>query len=315
MEKVYFLDTVHPILEKRLSKAGFLCVNQVEQSLDEIKKTMSDATGIVLRSKHTLNENLLKQSPNLKFIARSGSGLENIDLAYCKKHQIEVYNSPEGNKDAVAQHCLGFLLSLLNNFKQADQDLKKGKWLRERNRGLEIENQYIGIIGYGNNGQAFAKILAALGAKVLVYDKYKSGFSSDQITECRLEEIFKRATVISFHIPLTDETAYLADYQFFKSFSAPVLLLNISRGKIVKTRDLIRALDEGVLLGAGLDVLEEEGKSFSLHGNIDRVNELNNRSNVIITPHVAGWTSESYFKLSNILAEKILNSKSPQRGL
>ena len=306
MQKVYFLDSVHSILEERLTNAGYLCVDCTNSPLNELSKMIVDASGIVLRSRITLNEEVLRNVRNLQFIARSGSGLENIDLDYCKKKNVKVYSSPEGNRNAVAEHCLGFLLSLLNNFKQAQCDIHNGEWLREKNRGIEITNLCVGIIGYGNNGRAFAEKLASIGVKVLVYDKYLKGFSGKGIYESNMEEIFKESNVISFHVPLTSETTYIADYQFFKRFSGPVWVLNISRGKVLKTKDLVRGLNEGIVRGAALDVLDEESKSFDMSSSNRIVMDLNNRSNVIITPHVAGWTQESYFKLSNVLADKIL---------
>lgn len=306
MQKVYFLDSVHPILEERLTNAGYLCVDCTNSPLNDLSKMIVDASGIVLRSRITLNEEVLRNARNLQFIARSGSGLENIDLDYCKKKNVKVYSSPEGNRNAVAEHCLGFLLSLLNNFKQAQCDIHNGEWLREKNRGIEITNLCVGIIGYGNNGRAFAEKLASIGVKVLVYDKYLKGFSRKGIYESNMEEIFKESNVISFHVPLTSETTYIADYQFFKGFSRPVWVLNISRGKVLKTKDLVRGLNEGIVRGAALDVLDEESKSFDMSSPNRIVMDLNNRSNVIITPHVAGWTQESYFKLSNVLADKIL---------
>ena len=306
MQKVYFLDSVHSILEERLTNAGYLCVDCTNSPLNELSKMIVDASGIVLRSRITLNEEVLRNVRNLQFIARSGSGLENIDLDYCKKKNVKVYSSPEGNRNAVAEHCLGFLLSLLNNFKQAQCDIHNGEWLREKNRGIEITNLCVGIIGYGNNGRAFAEKLASIGVKVLVYDKYLKGFSGKGIYESNMEEIFKESNVISFHVPLTSETTYIADYQFFKRFSRPIWVLNISRGKVLKTKDLVRGLNEGIVRGAALDVLDEESKSFDMSSSNRIVMDLNNRSNVIITPHVAGWTQESYFKLSNVLADKIL---------
>ena len=306
MQKVYFLDSVHSILEERLANAGYLCIDCTNSPLNELSKMIADASGIVLRSRITLNEEVLRNIRNLQFIARSGSGLENIDLDYCKKKNIKVYSSPEGNRNAVAEHCLGLLLSLFNNFKQAQYDIQNGEWLREKNRGIEINNLCVGIIGYGNNGRAFAEKLSSIGVKVLVYDKYVKGFSKEGIYESNMEEIFKESNAISFHVPLTTETIYIADYQFFKSFIKPVWVLNISRGKVLKTEDLIRGLNEGFVRGAALDVLDEESKSFDMSSSNRIVMDLNNRSNVIITPHVAGWTQESYFKLSNVLADKIL---------
>jgi D-3-phosphoglycerate dehydrogenase len=306
MKKVFFLDTVHPVLEERLTGAGYLCIDVTKVPIQELKIMLSDAIGIVIRSRITLNQNILSSCPKIKFIARSGAGLENIDLQYCKKNNIVVYNSPEGNRNAVAEHCIGFLFSLLNNFKQAEKDLNNRYWLREKNRGIEINGLCVGIIGYGNNGRAFAERLSDLGAKVLVYDRYKKNFSKGRIKESSMDEIFKEASVISFHVPLNTETTYMADYQFFSSFKKPVWVLNISRGKVLKTKDLIKALNDELVLGAALDVLDEESKSFDIQEINELLIDLNKRTNVVLTPHVAGWTKESYFKLSNVLADKIL---------
>ena len=306
MKKVYFLDTVHSVLKERLSIANYTCIDATKKNIEELKEILPDAYGIVLRSRFTLNQEILSFCPNLKFIARSGSGLENIDLEYCNKNKIDVHSSPEGNRKAVAEHCLGFSLSLLNNFKRANIDINNGEWLREKNRGRELSSQCVGIIGYGNNGKEFAQVLNNQNVSVLAYDKYKTGFSEGSIKESSIEEIFQKATLISFHVPLTEETSYMADYQFFKSFKNPILVINISRGKVLQTKGLIQALDEGVVVGAALDVLDEESKSFTIEDKNIILVDLNNRPNVIITPHVAGWTKESYFKLSNVLADKII---------
>ena len=311
MKKIYFIDTVHSVLEEKLSEAGFTCIDLTKEKTENIRPLVHDAYGLVIRSRISLNRDFLINIVGLCFIARSGSGLENIDLEYCKKNKISVYNSPEGNKDAVAEHCLGMLLALMNKFKSAQKQLANGLWDRETNRGSELSAQRVGIIGYGHNGSAFAKRLRYLGAKVLVYDKFKSGFSSEGIKECSLEDIFMNATVISFHVPLTEETLYMADYQFFRSFTHPVYVLNISRGRVLNTDALIQAIDDHVVIGAGLDVLEEESKSFDIAEANRKIIELTQRPNVILTPHVAGWTNESYYKLSLVLAQKVLKQKSP----
>jgi len=309
MKKVYFIDEVHDVLKEELNKNGYFCEELSKEPLNEVKAKIKDAFGLVLRSRFTLNSSFLNNAPELNFIARSGSGLENIDLDYCKKRKIEVYSSPEGNKEAVAEHCLGFLLSLLNNFKNSQKEIGAGMWRREENRGLELEKQIVGIIGFGHNGSALAMKLEKLGVKTLVYDKYKKGLSKGLIKESNLDEIFQKSTVISFHVPLTQETLYMADYQFFNSFLHPVFVLNISRGRVVNTKDLYKALREGQVLGAGLDVLEEEGSDFDLKESNEMIQRLNDLPNVILTPHVAGWTKESYYKLSMVLADKILNKK------
>lgn len=308
-KKIYFIDTVHSVLNEKLTDAGYSCIDLTNEKTENIQKKIHDAYGLVIRSRITLSSEFLKPILNLRFIARSGSGLENIDTEYCERNKIKVYNSPEGNKDAVAEHCLGLIISLINKFKPAQNEILSGTWEREKNRGQEIQGQCVAIIGYGHNGSAFAKRLRALGARVLVYDKYKTGFSCLGIEESSLDEIFLKATVVSFHVPLTQETTYMADYQFFKRFSSPVFVLNISRGRVLKTDDLIKAIDQGLVLGAGLDVLEEESKSFDIDQKNKTVRQLCLRPNVILTPHVAGWTKESYYKLSFVLAQKVLKKK------
>jgi D-3-phosphoglycerate dehydrogenase len=245
----------------------------------------------------------------LKFIARSGSGLENIDTKICKDLGVRVYNSPEGNRNAVAEHALGMLLSLLHKIQKADKEVRQGEWNRESNRGEELDGKTVGIIGYGNNGAAFAKKLRGFDVRVLAYDKYKSGFGDHFVQECTLNAILEQADVISFHIPQNKETRSFLNKEFVASMQKPFYLLNLSRGKIVDTSAVVEGLQNGKIKGAGLDVLEFESKSFEsffeqeLPGSFSY---LINSENVVLTPHVGGWTSESYVKLSSVLADKIL---------
>ena len=308
--KILFIDTVHPILEERLSGRGFVCVNGTKMTRDEILTELNDSFGIVIRAKFTLDKEFLCSAKKLKFIARSGSGLENIDQAYCKERKIELFNSPEGNRNAVAEHALGMLLSLLNKLPQANRQVREGIWDREGNRGEELDGKTVGIIGYGNNGSAFAKKLRGFDVKVLVYDKYKTGFGDHFVQECTLQAIFQQADIVSFHIPLNRETKYFAEELFFNSFNKPVRVLNLSRGKIVNTKALVLALKEKKVIGACLDVLEFETKSFESFFEQHLPEEfqyLINSENVLLSPHIGGWTIESYFKLSNVLADKILD--------
>ena len=310
MKKVLFVDNVHPILKDRLSSRGFLCIDGTKMSRTEIEMELMHAFGIVIRARFTLDNEFLKSANQLKFIARSGSGLENIDQSYCKEKNILLFNSPEGNRNAVAEHALGMLLTLLNKINQADKQVKNGVWDREGNRGEELDGKTIGLIGYGNNGAAFAKKLRGFDVKVLAYDKYKTGFGDHFVQECTLEAIFQQVNVVSFHIPLNKETKYFANDAFFDSFSKPVRLLNLSRGKIVNTKDLVSALKAKKVVGACLDVLEFETKSFESFFEQHLPKEFDyliHSENVILTPHVGGWTTESYFKLSNVLADKILD--------
>jgi D-3-phosphoglycerate dehydrogenase / 2-oxoglutarate reductase len=308
--KVLFIDSVHEVLEKRLLEKNVICLDGTKLSLDELKTILVDVDGIVIRSRFTMNEEILKHAENLKFIARSGAGMENIDENYCKKRKIQLFNAPEGNRNAVGEHALGMLLSLLNKLHNANRDVKNGLWEREKNRGIELDGKTIGIIGFGNNGSAFAKKLRGFDVQILAYDKYKKSYSTDNVIESSLEEIFENADVISFHIPQNEETNYFANENFFSSFKKPIFLLNLSRGKIVETKALLNALKSSKVLGAGLDVLEYEKSSFENfnEGSLPpEFKELIQRDDVILSPHVGGWTNESYYKLSDVLADKIIN--------
>jgi len=310
MHKVLFIDTVHPVLKERLTSRGFLCVDGTKMTREEVLFELQDTYGIVIRARFTLDKDFLLSADKLKFIARSGSGLENIDQNYCIDRGIELFNSPEGNRNAVAEHALGMLLALLNKLNLSDRQVKNGIWDREGNRGEELDGKTIGIIGYGNNGAAFAKKLRGFDVKILAFDKYKTGFGDHFVQECTLQAIFQQADVVSFHIPLNKETKYLANDSFFNSFKNPIRLLNLSRGKIVNTKDLVYALKTEKVLGACLDVLEFETKSFESFFEQhlpDEFNFLIHSDKVLLSPHVGGWTTESYFKLSNVLADKILD--------
>ncbi|MFM8964556.1 MAG: NAD(P)-dependent oxidoreductase [Sphingomonadales bacterium] len=306
---VIFVDSVHPILEERLTQAGFVCQRHFKTSIEELRKILPQVYGLVIRSRFTIDESFLANCAQLKFIARSGSGLENIDQQACQKRQIVLYNSPEGNRNAVAEHALGMLLNLLNKLNKADKEVRSGIWNREQNRGEELDGKTVGIIGYGNNGAAFAKKLRGFDVKVLAHDKYKTGFGDHFVQECTLEAIHQQADVISFHIPQNKETKYFFNEDFLSQMQRPFYLLNLSRGKIVNTAALVKGLDNGQIKGAGLDVLEYEQKSFESFFDQElptAFQSLIQRDNICFSPHVGGWTSESYVKLSSVLADKIL---------
>ena len=306
---ILFLDEVHEILANRLTEAGHSCIHAEEKSLEECLQLVQNVDGIVIRSRFPMNETFLEHATKLKFIARSGAGMENVDIPYCTERGITLYNSPEGNRNAVAEHALGMLLSLMNKLNSADQEVRSGKWDREGNRGIELDGKTIGIIGYGNNGKAFAKKLRGFDVNVLAYDKYKQSYGSDFVKECTLDAILDQADVISFHIPQNQETMFFANDAFFSKIVKPIFLLNLSRGKIVETEALVKAIENGKVLGAGLDVLEYEKTSFESFFEQELpipFQYLLNSPKVILTPHVGGWTNESYFKLSNVLADKIL---------
>ena len=306
---VIFVDSVHPILEERLTQAGFVCQRHFKTNMEELRKILPQAYGLVIRSRFTIDESFLDNCVQLKFIARSGSGLENIDQHACQKRQILLYNSPEGNRNAVAEHALGMLLNLLNKLNKADKEVRSGIWNREQNRGEELDGKTVGIIGYGNNGAAFAKKLRGFDVKVLAHDKYKTGFGDHFVQECTLEAIHQQADVISFHIPQNKETKYFFNEDFLSQMQKPFYLLNLSRGKIVNTAALVKGLDNGQIKGAGLDVLEYEQKCFESFFDQElptAFQSLIQRDNICFSPHVGGWTSESYVKLSSVLADKIL---------
>jgi D-3-phosphoglycerate dehydrogenase len=307
--KVLFLDTVHPILAERLSALGSTCIDAAGFSKEKCLEELNSADGIVIRSRFTMNEEFLQFAPHLKFIARSGAGMENIDERYCKKRRIALFNAPEGNRNAVGEHALGMLLALMNKLHTADRDVRTGKWDREGNRGLELDGKTVGIIGYGNNGSAFAKKLRGFDVKLMAYDKYKKNFGDHFVMECTLNAILKNADVLSFHIPQNNETLFMANDQFFAKLQKPVFLLNLSRGKIVETAALVKAMEAGKVLGAGLDVLEYEKTSFESFFEQEILADFSyllNSDKVILSPHVGGWTEESYFKLSDVLADKII---------
>ncbi|SFT66770.1 D-3-phosphoglycerate dehydrogenase [Lishizhenia tianjinensis] len=308
-KKVVFIDTVHPVLWERLSEAGYTCVDATNLKKEECVAQVTDATGLVIRSRFPMDEEFLSHAKTLKFIARSGAGMENIDIPYCEKRGIVLHNAPEGNRNAVAEHALGMLLALFNNLKKGDSEIRAGVWDREGNRGVELDGKTVGIIGYGNNGAAFAKKLRGFDVEVLAYDKYKTGFGDAFVKVSSLAEIQQKADVLSLHIPQNEETKFWMDTPFFNAFQKAFYLINLSRGKIVKTSGLRKALNEGKILGACLDVLEYEKASFEniFSGEMpDDFKFLLNSDKVLLSPHVGGWTHESYFKLSDVLADKIL---------
>jgi D-3-phosphoglycerate dehydrogenase len=307
--EVVFVDSVHPILAERLEAAGHKCIHLEKESLEVVFENLNNCDGIVIRSRFPLNKERLKSCSKLKFIARSGAGMENIDTEYCSKHNIQLFNSPEGNRNAVGEHALAMLLALMNHLHTGHQEILNGIWDREGNRGDELDGKTVGIIGYGNNGSAFASKLRGFDVKVLAYDKYKTGFGDHFVMESTLEAILNQADVISFHVPQNEETIFYFNEEFLNQCKKPIYLLNLSRGKVVSIKDLVKGFQNKKIIGAGLDVLEYEDKSFENFFNqplpVDFLNLIKNK-NLILSPHVGGWSRQSYFELSNVLASKIL---------
>jgi D-3-phosphoglycerate dehydrogenase len=306
--KILFLDMAHPILTEKLEQFGFKCDYFPEYGRTDFVKIIHQYQGIIIRSKIKIDQEILDKATNLKFIGRVGAGMENIDFDYAALKGIKCLNAPEGNRDAVGEHAIGMLLSLLNKLTIADAEVRKGIWKREENRGNELGGKTIGIIGYGNTGGAFARKLKGFGVNLLAYDKYKFDFSDEFVRESTMEELYSQADIVSFHVPLTAETTYLCNNEFLKKFEKNIYILNTSRGKVVRTSDLVKQLESGKVLGACLDVLEYEKFSFE---NLDsehfpaELKKLFQMKNVIFSPHIAGWTHESNIKMAMTLVEKI----------
>jgi len=307
--KILFIDSNHPSLHQTLEKAGHVCHLHYDWTREEILQNIHLYDGIIIRSKIKIAKDILDKTTNLKFIARAGAGMENIDVAYAESKGIKCIHAPEGNRDAVGEHALAMLLVLFNNVLRADKEVREGKWLREENRGVELMGKTVGIIGYGNMGSAFAERLKGFGVKLLVHDKYKTNFGNEFIQESSLERIFDEADIVSLHVPLTAETERMVNDTFINSFRNNIYIINTARGKCLNTDDLVMNLKSGKVLGACLDVLEYEMTSFETL-DVTMLPEafqyLTQSDKVILSPHIAGWTIESHKKIAMVLVEKIL---------
>ena len=310
MKHVLVTDKTHPILCEKLQAAGYHCDVQADLSYNELLAIVNNYDALVVRSKVEIDRNFLDNTHSLKCIGRVGAGMETIDVDYAEQKGIKCLNSPEGNRDAVGEHALGMLLTLFNNMLRANNEIRSGLWKREANRGLEIKGKTVGIIGFGNMGSSFAKRLRGFECNIISYDKYKKNYAPDYVEEVSLEELFNRADVVSFHVPLTDETHYMADAAFFNSFAKPIYLINTARGAVVKTVDLVSAMQMGKVLGVALDVIEYENMSkagLDLESLTPDFKYLLQADNAVLTPHIGGWTVESKYKLADVLADKIID--------
>ena len=301
--KIIFIDTTHPKLIEDLNSRGFICDQAYEKSRSEILKIIKNYDGIVIRSQFKIDKNFINAAKKLKFIARAGSGTENIDLHYANKKNIKCFNAAEGNRQAVAEHALAMILNLLNNIRLSDQEIRRGIWNREKNRGIELSGKTIGIIGFGNTGSSFAKILENFNVKILAYDKYKEKYKF----QSNLDEILEFSDIISLHTPLTEETKYLVNKNFIDKAKKPFYIINTSRGKCIETKALIKGLKDQKILGACLDVFEQEKNSFEKIGENADLKYLIESNKTILTPHIAGWTFESNYKIAETLSNKIIN--------
>ncbi len=307
--KILIVDDLHPIFKERAAAMGYEVHDLPKITREETLATIGNYTGIAVRTKFRIDKQLFDLAPNLTFVARAGAGLDNIDEAYAKAKNILLLNAPEGNRDAVGEHAVGMLLSLMNNFQKADAEIRNGIWDREGNRGWELKGKTIGIVGYGFMGSSFAKKLSGFDVKVIAYDKYKTGFSDAYVQECSMEEIVKNSDVLSLHIPLTSETRQMVDEEYLYHFKKPIFFINTARGEIVNTQVILKAIHEKRILAAGLDVLETE--KFPALAAQPWYNELVTSGRILLTPHIGGWTFDSYRKISEVLADKLADLFTP----
>lgn len=306
--RVLIVDEVHHIFHEKIESAGHHIVEKFDLTKADLISELPLFNALLVRSNFFIDKEIIDVLPEGFIIARAGAGMDNIDEEYAKQKKIKLINAPEGNRDAVAEHAIGMLLNLARNINKSDREIRAGIWLREENRGFELKGKTIGIIGYGNTGKAFAKKLSGFEVEVIAYDKYLSNFSDKFATEVSINTLKERSDIISLHIPLSSETSHMIDCHFFDTLVKKPILINTSRGKVIKTSDLIDALKTGRVLGACLDVLEDERINSLQKIDYEWYNELIRAQNVVLSSHIAGWTKESYQKISEVLVQKMLKN-------
>jgi D-3-phosphoglycerate dehydrogenase len=308
VKKVLITDYVHQTLLDGFEALGFVCDYDQNITLEQVRSLIHDYDGLIINSKIIVDAAFLDSAVKLQFIGRLGSGMEIVDLPYARHKGVAVFSAPEGNCNAVAEHALGMLLAFFNHFRRADREVRAMVWQREANRGVELMGKTVGIIGFGHTGQQFAKKLSGMGVSVLAYDKYKpKGYALDYgfVTEATPEQIFEMADIVSLHLPLTPETRHLANDAWLQKFKKNILIINTSRGNVIPTKTLIEGLESGKLIGACLDVFENEKPQTFTETEKQLFQRLYEFENVLLTPHVAGWTVESLERLATVLFEKI----------
>ena len=309
---IYIADDFHPLLLNRLDEAAIPYIYAPDSDRAAIISALeAGAPGLIIRSKTPVDSALLSAAKNLKFIGRGGSGMDNIDLQAVAMRGIHCFNAGAANADAVGEHTIGMLLSLMHNLSRADAEVRNRIWLRGENRGDELMGKTVGIIGYGNTGSAVARKLAGLGVNIIAYDKYKSGFGSQQVREVSLEDIFREADILTLHVPLTPETRLMVNSDFIQRFVRKFRLLNLSRGEVVSITDVLNAMENNHIIGFAADVLECE--NFARFGPAEEAwfSRLSSRRDVVLAPHVGGWTFQSYERISAVLADEIIRLHSP----